>query len=319
MPFQNFVSSPTQRDRNDSFDVRVDHSFSGSSTLTARYSFADRDLFEPFTGPTFSLVPGFGNNVPRRAQNFMMGETHVFSPALINEARIAFSRVSSAVLTENSGTSLNRQVGLPELSSNPRDFGLSFITITGFSPLGEEFNNPQQSATNVYQFLDNASYARGKHLVKFGADIRVSQQNAFRDVQSRGFLTFSSLAPITGNALADLLLGVPALTGGARLDNHQHLRSESYNFYVNDSFRISPRAYAVGGASLRVQLSAGRYGRSRQHFRHRDALACSRRDERRPVERLRIGQEQLRPAHRHCVVRGQRPRDGVASGLRHLL
>jgi hypothetical protein len=254
VPFQNFASSPAQRDRNDSFDVRVDHSFNNSSSLIARYSFADRDLFEPFTGPTFSVVPGFGNNVPRRAQNFMLGETHVFSPALINEARIAFSRVSSAVLTENSGTSINRQVGLPELSSNPRDFGLSFITVTGFSPLGEEFNNPQQSATNVFQALDNASYARGKHLVKFGADIRVAQQNAFRDVQSRGFITFSSQAPITGNALADLLLGVPALTGGARLDNHQHLRGESYNFYVNDSFRITPAVTLSAG--LRYEFNS---------------------------------------------------------------
>jgi hypothetical protein len=252
-PFQNFVSSPTERDRNDSFDARVDHSFNKSSTLTGRYSFADRDLFEPFTGPTFALVPGFGNNVPRRAQNFMLGETHVFSPAFINEARFAFNRVSSAVLTENNGTSLNRQVGLPELSSNPRDFGLSFITITGFSPLGEEFNNPQQSATNVFQLLDNASYARGKHLAKFGVDFRASQQNAFRDVQSRGFLTFSDRA-FTGNALADLLLGLPALTGGARLDNHQHLRSESYNLYANDSFRVSPAITLSAG--LRYEFNS---------------------------------------------------------------
>ena len=253
VPFQNFVSSPTQRDRNDSFDVRVDHTFNAASTLTGRYSFADRDLFEPFTGPTFSLVPGFGDNVPRRAQNFMLGETHVFSPAFINEARLAFNRVSSAVLTENNGTSLNRQVGLPELSSNPRDFGLSFITVTGFSPLGEEFNNPQQSATNVFQLLDNASYARGKHLAKFGVDFRASQQNAFRDVQSRGFLTFSDRA-FTGNALADLLLGLPALTGGARLDNHQHLRSESYNFYANDSFRVRPSLTLSAG--LRYEFNS---------------------------------------------------------------
>ena len=68
--FGNFVSSPILRDRNDHFDVRIDHVFSNSSQLAARYSFADRDLFEPFSGPTFAAVPGFGNQVPRRGQNF---------------------------------------------------------------------------------------------------------------------------------------------------------------------------------------------------------------------------------------------------------
>ncbi|HYG11929.1 MAG TPA: TonB-dependent receptor, partial [Pyrinomonadaceae bacterium] len=247
VPFANFVSSPTSTDRNDHFDVRLDHRFSDKSAFTARYSFGDRNLFDPFTGVTFSLVPGFGNFVPRRSQNLMLGETHVFSPNLVNDARFAFSRVASAVTAEGRGASLNRQVGLPELSANPRDFGLSFITITGFSPIGDEFNNPQQSASNVFQFLDNATYVRGAHLVKFGFEFRALQQNAFRDVQSRGFLTFSDRFPLTGNALADLLLGFPALTGGARLDNHQHLRGESYALFVNDSFRITPRLTISAG------------------------------------------------------------------------
>jgi hypothetical protein len=76
--------------------------------------------------------------------------------------------------------------------------------------------------------------------VKFGFDFRATQQNAFRDVLSRGFLTFAVPSPFTGNSLADLLIGAPLFTGGARLDNHQHLRTESYNFYVNDSFRVRP-------------------------------------------------------------------------------
>jgi hypothetical protein len=246
-PFANFVSSPTSTDRNDHFDVRVDHHFNQNSLFTARYSFGDRDLFDPFTGTTFSLVPGFGNFVPRRSQNLMLGETHVFSPAFVNEARFAFNRVASAVTSEGRGASLNRQVGLPELSANPRDFGLSFITVTGFSPIGDEFNNPQQSASNVFQFIDNATYVRGAHLAKFGFEFRAMQQNAFRDVQSRGFLTFSDRFPLTGNALADLLLGFPALTGGARLDNHQHLRGESYALFANDSFRITPRLTISAG------------------------------------------------------------------------
>jgi hypothetical protein len=237
VPGQNYAASPVQRDRNDLFDVRIDHSFSSASQFSARYSFADRNLFEPYSGVTQVLVPGYGNSVLRRGQNLMLSETHVFSPRLINDARLAFSRVGNQVLIENPGVSVNQQVGLPELS-----------------------NNPQDSATNVFQFLDTATYSRGAHLLKFGFDFRYAQQNAFRDVQSRGLLTFpgqiSLTSPdgaptvfpfITGNALANLLLGLPLVTGGARLDNHQHLRTESYNLFVNDSYRITPRLTLSAG------------------------------------------------------------------------
>lgn len=241
VPFQNFVSSPNLRDRNDHFDVRLDHALSAASNLTFRYSFGDRSLFEPFTGPAFALVPGFGTDVPRRSQNVMISETHVFNPSFVNDARFAFSRVASGVFLEGSGASLNRQVGLPELSPNPRDWGLSFITVSGFSPLGDEFNNPQNSVTNTFQVLDTATYSHGVHLMKFGLDVRFVQQNAFRDVLSRGFLTFSNFGQISGNALGDLLLGFPFITGGARVDNAQHLRTRSFNFFFNDSIRITPR------------------------------------------------------------------------------
>ncbi|MCA1618784.1 MAG: TonB-dependent receptor [Acidobacteria bacterium] len=245
-PFANFVSSPTQRDRNDHFDVRVDHVLGSSSALAFRYSFGDRALFEPFAGPTFAAVPGYGNDVLRRGQNAMAGWTKVFGPALVNDARVAFNRVASAVLQENRAASVNQRVGLPDLSPNPRDAGLSFITVTGFSPLGEEFNNPQNSVTNTFQLLDTATYTRGRHLFKFGADVRAVQQNAFRDVQSRGFIQFTPFA-YTGNSLGDLLLGFPTVTGGARVDNAQHLRSESYHFFLNDQIRLTERLTLSAG------------------------------------------------------------------------
>ena len=250
VPFANFASSPAQRDRNDTFDFRVDHALTQESHWVFRYSFGDRDLFEPFSGPTFSLVPGYGTNVPRRSQNIMLGETHIFSPIFVNEARVAFNRVAIGVLQEQFGTSTNRAVGLPELSSNPRDFGLSFITLSGYSPIGDEGNNPQASVTNTYQILDTASYVSGKHLFKFGLDLRFVQQNGYRDVQSRGFINFIDSTPqgrITGNALADLLVGLPLRSGGARVDNAQHLRTESYDFFVNDSYRVAPSLTITAG------------------------------------------------------------------------
>src|SRR4030095_13842508 len=126
-----FVSSPTQRDRNDSFDARLDHRLKQNADLTFRYSFGDRNLFEPFTGPNLALVPGFGDTVRRRGQNVMGAFTYVFSPNFVNETRVALSRVAASVTQEAS--TLNPDLGLPVISPNPRDAGLSFITVTGVS------------------------------------------------------------------------------------------------------------------------------------------------------------------------------------------
>jgi hypothetical protein len=249
VPFQNFVSSPNQDDAVDQFDVRVDRGMTSGIGLSARYSFSDRRFFEPFTGPSFPRVAGYGSSLERRAQNVAAGVTHALTASFVNEARVGFTRVSSGVFQEGQGRSLNQEVGLPELSADPRDWGLSFITVPGFSPLGHEYNNPQHGTTNAVQFVDTLTWAGGPHLVKAGIDIRTIRQDAYRDVQARGFLAFSSFPgpSITGNGLADLLLGLPLFTGGAVFDNPQRLATEQYALFLHDSVRLGPT----------VTLSAG--------------------------------------------------------------
>ena len=243
-PQANFVSSPTLRDEGDLFDIRVDHDFSEGATLTARYSFDDRRFFEPFASSV--SVPGFGTDVLRRGQNFGISLTQAFGPAKINEARFGYGRVAIGVFQENQGHSLNQEVGLPEISSNPRDFGLSQITVEGFSPLGDEFTTPQESASDSLQIADTLTWTQGPHLLKAGGEFRWIRQDAYRDVLSRGFLNFSNRY-LTGNALGDLLLGFPLLTGGAVLDNPQRLRAPAWSAFVQDSWRLLPNLTLMAG------------------------------------------------------------------------
>jgi hypothetical protein len=250
VPGENFISSPSLRDRSDTFDLRFDQHVTPRSELAVRYSFGDRSLFDPFSGPVFALVSGFGTDVPRRAQNVMVSETHIFTPALIAEFRAAHNRVALGSFHENQNRNLNRQVGLPELSLNPRDSGLSFISLPGFSPLGDEFNNPQHSVSETWQGVAHAFWAHGRGLLKFGGEFRALRQSAYRDVLSRGLISFLG---ISGNPLGDLLQGFPTFTVGARLDNHQNLRSRSYAAYVHDTYRI--REGLVLSAGMRYEYA----------------------------------------------------------------
>jgi outer membrane receptor protein involved in Fe transport len=251
IPGRNYVSSPAERDREDHFDARLDHRLSPSDDLVFRYSFADRTLYEPFTGPSFAAIPGFGDIVPRRAQNAMTGETHAFGSNSLNELRLGFNRVSAGVQQENTGRDLNSSVGLPTVSANNRDRGLSLINLTGYSPIGDEYNNPQHSATTIYQASDTITASAGPHLFRAGADLRWLQQNAYRDVLARGYLSFLG---ITGNSLAEMLLGIPTLTGVANADNPQHLRTHSIYTFAQDTWRM--RRDLTLSAGLRYEYNA---------------------------------------------------------------
>jgi hypothetical protein len=238
VPFANFVASPTLRDDVDQFDVRGDHVFAEGARLTARYSFGDRRLLEPFgAGSAFSSLPGFGNIVDRRGQNLALSFVKALRPSLLNDVRFGYNRVAIGVLAENPQVT-NQSVGLPALAENPRDAGLSLISIAGYSPLGHEYNNPQESKSDTFQISDTVTWSRGAHLAKFGGEWVGVRQSAFRDVQARGFLQFIQQG-YTGNALADLLLGLPVVTGGARLDNPQNLRAHSWSLFAHDDWRAT--------------------------------------------------------------------------------
>jgi outer membrane receptor protein involved in Fe transport len=242
---QNFTGAPELTDRNHSMDARLDQKLSRNGDLAIRYSLADRGAFEPYAGTTFAAVPGFGNNVDRRAQNFMAAETQAIRPTLLNELSFGFNRVAFAVAHENAGKSLNKQIGLPEPSANTRDHGLAFINVAGFGSLGDEYNNPQNGITSTFQILDHLTWTRGRHLFKFGGDLRFQRQEAFRDVLSRGLISFTGF---TGNGLAELLQGVPTVTSVAKADNPQNLRTHSYNLFAQDQWKLTPRLTLTLGA-----------------------------------------------------------------------
>ncbi|MCB9384093.1 MAG: TonB-dependent receptor [Bryobacterales bacterium] len=235
---QNFVSAPTLRDDTNKFDIRLDQRL-GAGTLSGRYSFADRDRFEPFAAQQFSNVPGYGNDVAERGQNLMLGETHSFGSRWVNDVRFGFNRVDSRISQQNAGVSINQTVGLPDYAARPRDLGLSFIQVTGLSSLGDEFNNPGDSVMDSWQISDTLSHTRGRHSLEAGFEQRWIAGNAFRDVLSRGQLSFTDFA-YTQSAFADLLMGLPTYTLAARSDSAQNQRTSATNLFVDDAWRLRP-------------------------------------------------------------------------------
>jgi hypothetical protein len=238
LPGQNFAASPVARERMAQVNGKVDHQFSSDNKAFVRYSFIDEFDFLPYAqkGPN---LPGFGIQVRDRGQNLALGDTHVFSGRTLNDFRFGYNRLRREVFQENVARDLFKSLGITGLSLSPKDFGYPSVVLAGYERLGDDANIPIVRRTGNFHFSDSLSHQRDRHFLKFGVEIRYYQENGYNDLFARGQLNFQPA--FTGDALGDLLLGLPALSINAVNDNPQALRTKAYNGFFQDDWKIHPR------------------------------------------------------------------------------
>lgn len=165
------VFGVANRDRQMQF--RVDHKLGDSDQLSSRYLFDDQ-LF-PFGGNVG--FEGFDAPNKNTYQNFLLAETHIFSPSLTNEARIAYNRIL---------------IDFPVDTANPLGNTLPSFTLTTASGLGVASNLPQGRVANNYVLQDTMTYLRGNHTFRFGFDILNQRSKQLAPFRGRGELTFGA-------------------------------------------------------------------------------------------------------------------------------
>jgi len=169
--------------------VRVDHKLSEKSQLSTRYLFADQN--DAVGGADLGL-PGFTTSEINRYQNFLISETHVFSPALTNEIRLAYNRIA---------------LSFPLNPSNPLGLTLPSIVIAGVSNvsgstynLGIQTNLPQGRIANNYVIQDTMTRISGNHTFRFGFDLLEQRSRQLAPINERGSLTYNAGGDFTGFA-----------------------------------------------------------------------------------------------------------------------
>lgn len=244
----NYVVSPTNTNRAKRADVKGDFQISQADSLFARYSFftAQTVTYGPFPPPligstNFQTAPkdNLGNGAA-------MGETHVFRPTLVNEARIGYNRIQdllSPFVTDN----VNSQFGLSGIPVQPGVTGLPSISISGFATLGEATFLPNDKISETITAQDHLAWTAGKHFIKLGGDYRWVRSWFKISSSARGSYTFNGAftqnpqkTAGTGSGLADFLLGIPS---GASLSNliSGDLRYNYWGGYVQDDWKLTPR------------------------------------------------------------------------------
>ncbi|HKV78000.1 MAG TPA: TonB-dependent receptor [Candidatus Sulfotelmatobacter sp.] len=148
-----------QTDTEDSYYGRVDHNFSTSDRLSFNANLFREKFDDKFGGAPLTTKGPIAGDTFNHFHQLTLGETHVFSPRLLNEFSIAHNRHFN-VFQEGNGT----KDTLPNiLIDNQNEGGLGYF-------IGGDFEGGQvQNFTqDRWGLSDNLTWTSGRHSLKFG-------------------------------------------------------------------------------------------------------------------------------------------------------
>jgi outer membrane receptor protein involved in Fe transport len=255
----NIVSSSKGHYDSDQFSIRVDHRFGDKDQIYGAYQFADSHEFYPLSNPLCSArsVSGWGCNETQRTQQATAGWTHIFTPNLVNEARVGYIRFGFYRIQQDSTVDVVHALGIGGLTDagvTPFNNGAPQITMTGYVTIGGATNLPQGRHDNNYNYIENMTWTKGSHTMKWGVDYLHILFNSFFTSNGRGAFTFQNT--FTGNAVADLLLGLPqSATRNPGTPFHNAI-ADNYGIYFQDDWKVTPKLTVNFGLRWDVDLPA---------------------------------------------------------------
>jgi hypothetical protein len=249
----NFVFSPNKAQRDDTFDVKIDHQFSPRDLFFGRFSFNDTNSVLPPQLPANNGIQAggdfnqFAGTALQRAQQLVLSFDHTFSPTLLMDLKAAYSRYVVRTFPPNYQNNVNQQFGIPGTNIDDDSSGLSPFQISGFRGIGDSTFLPLLTFNNLFQYQGSVTYIHGTHSIKIGGDVRRRQLTPFQSSYAKGEWFFdpnftndpSGVISGSGNSIASLLLGYPAQTLRTKLLVWQGFRSTEFASYVMDDWRVT--------------------------------------------------------------------------------
>jgi Carboxypeptidase regulatory-like domain len=261
----NYVNQPIRQLNETKFDIRLDQTFSDKDTLFGRFSYDQAFSFVPGGSPGFAEANAFGSNqrIRNHGRNIALGETHVFSANMINQASLGYNRIFNYITSQGTGTCISSTIGggIPNANlgcaagsttcSNFYSCGLVSTEFQGgYWALGDRGYSPFQGGTNIFGFKDTLDYIHNKHDFRFGLDLRANQMNVGTEAFQDGFwingvagnFTGNGAQNISGNSEADFLLGMTGLAIHDQTYNGPVTgrRWKTWRPFVEDNWRATP-------------------------------------------------------------------------------
>jgi hypothetical protein len=245
----NYLSSPSEPNDTNQFDVRIDHKISDSDSIFGRFSYSNNTDNPPGPIPPPLDAASFSSgNFINRPRNAVLSETHIFNPRIVNEFRLGYSRNRSERLQFDANENLSAQLGIPGIPFSTNNGGLPQFSVSGINTFGSSEYQPTVETQEVYHIIDSVSIIVGRHTLKIGAEIKPRVNfSILQPPVPRGAFGFSGTFtndPInpsnTGLGTADFLLGV---VQNAQLGSfiNDVFQQPGQFYYVQDDFKVSKR------------------------------------------------------------------------------
>lgn len=259
----NFQLGKSSRIDRDQFNQRIDFVESASSNWFGRYSH----------GEELSLQPGLylnGSKALNDPWQAMISNTRIFSAALVNDFRFGVNRFSNNGVGELAfQRDVVGELNIPGVAKLPPDgWGIPQITVSGLSNFGGTPGGTIRYST-TFQWVDNVSWVRGKHSLRFGGEIRRERWNASSYTFGQGQFDFFGTATQnpaspsgTGYAFADFLLGYMGNSRAGVTQAFAQFRATDHAYYVDDNWKLRPNLTITLG--LRYEFTPPWYDRSRK-------------------------------------------------------
>src|SRR5438094_172808 len=229
----NFRAAYPSGNRQDQFDIRMDHYFSSRNTFYARVSYRRNEPHALDSGLPPDIT-GYRVQV-RNGRLAAISDTLTISPRLINEFKAGFSRNLNPREGVLKGQELIDFLGIQGLPPQPKDIAnIPIVQIQGFQQVAQVAG--ETPAENTYQLIDQITHLRGRHTFKTGFEFRPQQSNDFIYPQ---FGTYSFTNRFTGFGYSDFLIGLPQSTQRTAPRPGQYSRYWSMAGFIQDDFKFS--------------------------------------------------------------------------------
>ena len=197
----NYVAGANQVDNEDSGMIRIDQHFTARTTAFLRYS-TDEAAYSVPTGALNALA-----YTDTRLKNGVVELFHIFSPTLINEAKFGVNQ--DIYHTAN-------------ISTVPFT-----VSVPNLSPLTANSTTDGQGTS--FSYIDDVTWTRGKHLVKYGVEVRRINMN--QGNSASGTLTYLSAANFMNDSLDSATY--------TQLLPFKRLRKTQYYGYIEDQYKVT--------------------------------------------------------------------------------
>jgi len=206
----------------DQLTARLD--YQGDKTrIFGRYFYSL--IKDPNVTTLSSAIRGFTVPLDSGYPSIAVSIVRSFSPTIVNELRAGYTR--------------NRLADIP----SPEQFGVPQVSFdAGEANFGAYNGYPQFFTENVYNYSDMLAVLKGKHSLKFGAEVKRNLENSEFNVGRPSYYFFDMLyfaADLPYWQAAGVNPELEAGTGGHIDTNIRAWRNYELGFYVQDDWKVT--------------------------------------------------------------------------------